>query len=486
MVFTSPLFLFVFLPLVWVGWQLVGRLRSSERVSLVYLIVASLIFYAWWHVPNLGVLGASIASNYILGRSITRGTGRTRTVLLWIGITANLTLLAVFKYYAFFTGQRMALILPLAISFFTFTQIAFLVDVSRGQVRETSFLRYVFFVVFFPHLIAGPIVRLQEIQDQLRNCLPRNLTFDEFRAGTTLILIGLAKKVLIADTLAPASEVLFSGALSGAVSAPVAWVGAFCFYLQIYFDFSGYTDIALGLARLFVIRFPENFDYPYRAVSIIDFWRRWHMTLSRFLRDYVYIPLGGSRRGEWRRYTSLMITMLVGGLWHGAGWTFVVWGGLHGIGLAVNHAMRRMFPEPRTPVLLRVIAAQAFVFFAWIFFRSADFGSAWRVLRAMPGSWTLADPGLLQMVNATNVFFQMVFRDPALNAGLTGLGVFTLLALVAATWRGGPRAMIAPAVSRWPTVDGSLRIALAVLVVVVISGRVSAGHVIQPFIYFQF
>jgi D-alanyl-lipoteichoic acid acyltransferase DltB (MBOAT superfamily) len=485
-VFTSPLFLFVFLPLAWGGWQLFARPGARERVSLAYLIAVSLIFYAWWHVPNLAVLGASIATNYLLGRSIASGSGRARMALLWTGIIANLALLAVFKYYAFFTGQRIAVILPLAISFFTFTQIAFLVDVSRGQVRETSVVRYVFFVVFFPHLIAGPIVRLQEIQGQLRNCLPRHLTFDEFRAGTTLILIGLAKKVLIADTLAPASDVLFSGAFAGAVSAPMAWVGALCFYLQIYFDFSGYTDIALGLARLFVIRFPENFDYPYSAASIIDFWRRWHITLSRFLRDYVYIPLGGSRHGEARRYASLIVTMLLGGLWHGAGWTFVAWGGLHGVGLAVNHAVRRVFPEPRTPVLLRVIAAQAFVFFAWIFFRAADFGSAWRVLQAMPGPWSLTDPGLLLMVNTTNVFFQMVFRDPAFNAGLTGLALFILLAMAAATWRGAAVAMIPQAaLGRWP-VAGPMRVALAGLVIVVIAGRVSAGHVIQPFIYFQF
>ena len=484
MVFTSPLFLFLFLPLAWGAWHLASRLTRDERASLVYLIVASLIFYAWWHVPNLAVLGGSIVSNYVLGRWIARASGRTRHVLLWSGIIGNLLLLGVFKYYAFLTGQRIPLILPLAISFFTFTQIAFLVDVSRGLVAEPSFRRYAFFVTFFPHLIAGPIVRLQEIQDQLRDCLPRNLTFEGFRAGTTLILIGLAKKVLIADTLAPAADVLFAGAHAGAVSAPMAWAGSLSFYLQIYFDFSGYTDIALGLAQIFVIRFPENFNYPYRATSMIDFWRRWHMTLSRFLRDYLYIPLGGSRLGESRRHINLMITMLLGGLWHGAGWTFVAWGGLHGFALVTNHALRRYLPNLHVPAVIGWAAVQSFVFVAWIFFRAPDFGSAWRVIRGLAGPWSAADPGLLLMVSASDSFFRMLLRNETLTAGVGGLALVITAGLIAAVWKPGPIRVAAPG-GGW-LLGGPMRVALAGLVLAIISGRVAAGHVIQPFIYFQF
>ena len=475
----------MFLPLCWGAWQVCARLTQDERASLLYLIVASLIFYAWWHVPNLAVLGGSMVSNYVLGRWIARTTGSTRNALLWFGVAGNLALLGVFKYYAFLTGQRIPLILPLAISFFTFTQIAFLVDVSRGLVAEPSFRRYAFFVTFFPHLIAGPIVRLQEIQDQLRDCLPRNLTFEGFRAGTTLILVGLGKKILIADSLAPAADVLFAGAHAGAVSAPMAWAGSLSFYLQIYFDFSGYTDIALGLARLFAIRFPENFDYPYRATSMIDFWRRWHMTLSRFLRDYLYVPLGGSRLGESRRNINLMITMLLGGLWHGAGWTFVAWGGLHGLALVINHALRRHAPELRFPAAIKWIAVQSFVFITWIFFRAPDFGSAWRVLRGLWGPWHAADPGLLMMVDVSDRFFRILLRHDAITAGVAGLAALLAAGLIAAVWKPGSIRDTAPAIGGW-LVSGPMRVALAGLVLAIISGRVAAGHVIQPFIYFQF
>jgi D-alanyl-lipoteichoic acid acyltransferase DltB (MBOAT superfamily) len=483
MVFTSPLFLFIFFPIAWAAWLLFARLSRDNRASLVTITAVSIVFYAWWHIPNLAVLGASIAGNYLLGRLLMSRDGRVRTLLLTIGVTANLALLAVFKYYTFLTGDRVALVLPLAISFFTFTQIAFLVDVSRRQVAEYSFLRYVTFVVFFPHLIAGPIVRLQEIQDQLRDCMPSRLRFDDFREGTALILAGLAKKTLIADTLAPASDVLFNAAQAGHVSAPMAWVGSFCFYLQIYFDFSGYTDIALGLARLFTIRFPENFNYPYSATSIIDFWRRWHMTLSRFLRDYVYIPLGGSRCAPWRRHVNLMITMLVGGLWHGAGWTYIAWGGLHGAGLIVNHLLRQAFPRSMTPAVIKGLVVQAFVFVAWIFFRAPDFASAWRVIEAMPGPWSASDPGLLQMAAATNALFQGMFFNAAFNAGLIGLAALLTAGLITAVWGGVP----ARAPQRWRGwVTAPMGVGLAAIVLAVLSARVAAGNVIQPFIYFQF
>ena len=485
MVFTSPLFLFIFLPAAWLLWMAGGRLTRSNRASLLLISIVSVIFYAWWHIPNLAVLGASIAGNFLLGRGVAATQGRTQRMLVAIGVIANLALLAVFKYYAFFTGQRVALILPLAISFFTFTQIAFLVDVARGEVRESSPLRYASFVLLFPHLIAGPIVRLQEIQAQLSECVPWRLRFADFRDGTVLILIGLGKKILIADTLAPAADVLFNGAQAGSVTAPAAWIGGLAFYLQIYFDFSGYTDIALGVARLFTIQFPQNFNHPYSATSIIDFWRRWHMTLSRFLRDYLYIPLGGSRGAPWRRYVNLMITMLLGGLWHGAGWTFVAWGGLHGGALAVNHLLRAYFPVSRTPAVLKFLAVQGFVFVAWIFFRASDFPSAWRVIEALRGAWSLDDPMLQQMTVTTDAFFAALSRGAWAHAGFTGLLMLMAAGLIASVW---------PLVrAQWQVIDAArvwtltpARLGLAALVLVILSARVAAGNLIQPFIYFQF
>lgn len=474
MVFTSPLFVFIFLPLAWLLWMSLGRLSSDNRASLAVLSLISFVFYAWWHLPNLAVLGGSIVINYLLGRAIARQQGGMRTALVTIGVVGNLALLSVFKYYTFFVGERIALVLPLAISFFTFTQIAFLVDVAKDEVGERDFLRYVTFVVFFPHLIAGPIVRLQEIQEQLRECVPSRFCFEDFREGTTLILFGLAKKILIADTLAPASNLLFASAQAGAVSAPMAWVGSLCFYLQIYFDFSGYTDIALGVARLFTIRFPQNFNYPYSATSIIDFWRRWHMTLSRFLRDYVYIPLGGSRGASWRRHVNLIITMLLGGLWHGAGWTFVAWGGLHGVALVINHLLRGAFPVSRVPVIVKFAVVQGFVFMAWIFFRAPDFASAWRVMAALPGAWSLSDPGLLQMQAISTGFFQGLLMSTTINTGLAGLAALIAAGFVASIWS-GRRWLVSP-----------MQVGLAVMVLAVLSARVAAGNVIQPFIYFQF
>ena len=486
MVFTSPLFLFIFMPLAWTLWFLLGRGSSSHRISLGVLTGVSIVFYAWWHIPNLAVLGGSVVTNYLLGRAIARQPGvAARRVLAGIGVVANLAVLAVFKYYAFFFGERIAVVLPLAISFFTFTQIAFLVDVAKREVNEDSVLRYATFVVFFPHLIAGPIVRLQEIQAQLKACVPSALRFEDFRDGTTLILFGLAKKILIADTLSPVSDLLFNSAHAGAVSAPMAWIGSLCFYLQIYFDFSGYTDIALGIARLFMIRFPENFNYPYSATSVIDFWRRWHMTLSRFLRDYVYIPLGGSRGAPWRRHVNLMITMLLGGLWHGAGWTFVAWGGMHGLALVVNHLWRSSFPVSRTPVVVKLLVVQGFVFVAWIFFRAPDFGSAWRVLTALPGAWHLDDPGLVQVQVIVNGFFQGLMMGRTVNAGHGGVAALLVVGFAVATWRGMSGSATPMAATRgwW---SSPMRVGLAALVLAALSARVAAGNVIQPFIYFQF
>jgi len=397
MLFNSHVFL-AFLVITLVGFYSLSRWH--REAGKTWLVAASLFFYGWWKLSYLALLLASISGNFLLAQLITRARadGRPTSGLLSLGVAANLGLIAYFKYAGFFVETANALtasgfpvpqiILPLAISFFTFQQIAYLVDASRGQAEQGKFLDYLLFVTFFPQLIAGPIVHHKEMLPQFAKVrsgdLGRNLS-----VGLTIFIIGLFKKVGIADEIAPYADVIFDAAAGG--YAPTffeAWMGALSYTLQIYFDFSGYSDMAVGLGWMFGIRLPLNFFSPYKARNMIDFWRRWHITLSRFLRDYLYISLGGNRRGPARRFLNLFLTMLLGGLWHGAGWTFVVWGALHGTYLIVNHAWRAWVP-PRpgnmgTKALSWGVTFLAVVV-AWVFFRAADFQSALLVLGGMSG-----------------------------------------------------------------------------------------------------
>jgi alginate O-acetyltransferase complex protein AlgI len=398
MLFNSFEFLFLFLPATWCVWRLFCRYRRTG-VALAWLLAASLFFYTYWNPKYLSLLSFSIAVNYIIGRGICRfrrGTQRKEApcadALLLLGIAMNLSLIGYYKYSGFFLENAGAvfgfpmpvheIFLPLGISFFTFQQIAWLVDSRRGTVRTDGFVDYALFVSFFPQLIAGPIVRAQEILPQFGTNRTFAFSWKNLCFGISLLSLGLFKKVVIADTFSPLAAAVFDG--TDVPTFVEAWGGALAYTFQIYFDFSGYSDMALGLGRLFNITLPENFDSPYTACSIVDFWRRWHMTLSAFLRDYLYIPLGGNRRGTVRRYLNLMATMLLGGLWHGAGWTFVIWGGLHGACLTLNHLWRgaRM---PRLPKPLAWMATFLAVVAGWVFFRSATCGRAFSILSGMAG-----------------------------------------------------------------------------------------------------
>lgn len=400
MLFNSHVFIFAFLPAVLAGFFIAASI-GGRQPAIILLVAASLFFYGWWNPIYLLLLGLSVLINYSLGLAIGRGFETRGEVaarpLLWLGVALNLGLIGYFKYAGFIAGNVNGLIgthldaggivLPLAISFFTFQQIAYLADVRQGQPAERDFWRYSLFVVFFPQLIAGPIVHHREMLPQF--ALERTFTprAENLAVGITIFAIGLFKKVVIADNLATVASPVFAAAEEGAPLDFIdAWRGAFAYSLQLYFDFSGYSDMAIGIARMFGIQLPLNFNAPYRATSIIDFWRRWHMTLSRFLRDYLYIPLGGSRKGPTRRYVNLMITMLLGGLWHGAGWTFVVWGGLHGLMLVVNHLWRRVFPW-RLETWWSLACARLVTFLAvtvaWIFFRAETFGGAVTVFKGM-------------------------------------------------------------------------------------------------------
>ena len=401
MLFNAPIFVLGFLPVCLAGYFLAGRLGGG-RSALIWLACASAVFYAWWDPRFVPLLAGSVAANYAIGQRILRlaGGGQVRPARRWltVGVAANLGLLGWFKYADLLLGSLapgatpLGIVLPLGISFFTFQQIMFLVDSAQGERADAGLLPYVCFVTFFPHLIAGPIVRPREILPQFmapRIAIPHA---DNLSAGLTIFLLGLAKKLVLADSFAPLADVGFNAAAHGETLTLIeAWYAVLAYALQIYFDFSGYSDMAIGLARMLNVRFPLNFDSPYQARDISDFWQRWHITLSRFLRDYLYIPLGGSRCGTMRRTGNLMATMLLGGLWHGAGWCFVLWGGLHGVYLVVHHATRRAglrMPGGRALTLLAVIVA-------WVPFRAATMDATLAMLRGMAGLNGVALPQMI-------------------------------------------------------------------------------------------
>ena len=408
MLFNSYIFIFLYLPIAFIGMFWLGR--YSHRLAALWLGLASLTFYAAWDARFVLLLLASIAFNYGAGywiglRRVTDASkepSKQAKKTLVAAISLNLILLGYFKYANFFlasAGQLIGshipaldIILPLGISFFTFTQIAFLVDVYRGIAREFNFIHYLLFVSYFPHLIAGPVLHHKQMMPQFNNHSTYRINAEHVAVGLTIFVLGLAKKVLIADNLAEYATPIFNAARDGQVLLLCeSWVGALAYTLQLYFDFSGYSDMAIGLSLMFNIRLPMNFNSPYKATSIIDFWRRWHMTLSTFLRDYLYFTLGGNRKGPTRRYLNLMATMLLGGLWHGAGWTFVIWGGLHGVYLMINHGWRELkkYWGWGDGGRLAALAAGALTFIAvvvaWVFFRAENFSSAWAMLSGMTG-----------------------------------------------------------------------------------------------------
>jgi alginate O-acetyltransferase complex protein AlgI len=399
MLFSSTIFVFAFLPITLLVFMALAR-APSRLPAVAWLAGCSVVFYAWSTLPHLAVLGGSIVGNYLFARILA---ARRTKALLVVGLGANLAVLCVFKYLDFFVhsvaavahlpAPDLALALPLAISFFTFQQIAYLVDVHGGRPPAPNFAYYALFVTFFPHLVAGPILHHADIIPQFQKTETFRFSRFNLLLGVAIFSVGLYKKVMLADGIA---LYVAPGFESVGAHPPLflAWSGALAYALQIYFDFSGYSDMAIGLGRIFGVRLPLNFHSPYKAENIVSFWRRWHMTLSRFLRDYLYVPLGGNRKGRFRRYGNLMITMLLGGLWHGAAWTFVIWGGLHGLYLVVNHVWhgvrRRAFGwDGRSSTIVgrwlgRGLTLLAVVV-AWVFFRAKDLGAALSVLHGMAG-----------------------------------------------------------------------------------------------------
>jgi D-alanyl-lipoteichoic acid acyltransferase DltB (MBOAT superfamily) len=406
MLFNSLEFVFLFLPLTLVGFFNLGA-RSQYRLALAWLLASAIFFYSWWNSANTIVLISSILFNYGIGAALTTQANRTvsKKITLFLGILVNLSVLGYFKYANFLVETTNALVntnitldkiaLPLGISFFTFQQIAYLVDSYRGETKSNySFLNYATFVTFFPHLLAGPIIHHKSIITQFADRTLYRFNSENLAIGITLFALGLFKKVVLADGVAPYANQVFTVANHPDVSLTFfeAWLGALAYTLQLYFDFSGYSDMAIGIAKMFGVQLPINFNSPYKSLNIIDFWRRWHITLSNFLRNYLYIPLGGNRKGEIRRNTNLMITMLLGGLWHGAGWSFVFWGGLHGVYLLINHQWRSfrqhilkqdLNHNKHWSRLLSGLITFIAVVIGWVFFRARDMHVAWIVLQGM-------------------------------------------------------------------------------------------------------
>jgi alginate O-acetyltransferase complex protein AlgI len=386
MLFNSFPFILVFLPPVLAGYWLLAR-REAPR--LWFLLLASIVFYGYWDWRFTPLLVGSILVNWV---AIEAFYGSRLRLILVAAIVANLLCLGAFKYLGFFAGIVEAvagapmgiarLALPLGISFFTFHHIIYLADLLAGRAPRYSFRNYALYIALFPQILAGPLVRHNEIMRQFAEPPDRDGWEMRMCRGTALFLIGLGKKLFIADALAALADPIFAKAGHGAVTVGEAWTGALAFPFQIYFDFSGYSDMAIGLALLFGFVLPVNFDRPYRAISLRDFWRRWHMTLSRFLRDYLYIPLGGNRHGLARQLAALLATMVLGGLWHGAGWTFVIWGALHGLGLVVGVLWRRM---PSLPAPVGWVLLMLFLCVTWVFFRSPSLAAAADMLGAMAG-----------------------------------------------------------------------------------------------------
>jgi alginate O-acetyltransferase complex protein AlgI len=398
LLFNAPVFILEFLPSFLAGFAIAGWL-GGPRAALSVLLTCSLVFYGWWNPLFLPLLAGSILANYALAR-LMRRSAVPRPWLI-VGLAGNLALLGWFKYAGLFvaTGsaifglphQDWRILLPLGISFFTFQQIMYLVDSYRGEAPDAGFLDYACFVAFFAHLIAGPIVRPREIIPQFAR-LSGRISRAHLANGIEIFLLGLAKKLVLADSLARFADPGFAAAASHRLSLIEAWVALLAYAAQIYFDFSGYSDMAIGLARMIGVNFPLNFKSPYQAVDISDFWRRWNITLSNFLRDYLYIPLGGNRHGEARRNANLLITMLLGGLWHGAAWRFMLWGGLHGVYLVIDHQWRKL--GWRLPRALAHALTLFAVLMAWVPFRAEGMVASLSMYRGLFGLNGIALPAM--------------------------------------------------------------------------------------------
>ena len=527
MLFNSFEFIFLFLPITLSVFFILSQNSKyvRQQIPILWLVAASLFFYGWWKPQNLPLIIISIGVNYGLGYQLgnTFYSKPKKKLILLLGVVFNLAVIGYFKY-ANFTINNLNqvigtdfnlpnIILPLAISFFTFQQIAYLVDAYKGETREYSFTKYVLFVSFFPQLIAGPIVHHKEVLPQFERPSTYRFNGRVLAIGLTVFMAGLFKKVIFADRIAEYSNLAFSAAAQGIdLTFAESWVGALGYSMQLYFDFSGYSDMAIGAAYMFGIKLPLNFNSPYKAISIIDFWRRWHITLSHFLRDYLYIPLGGNRKGEIRRYTNLIITMLLGGLWHGAGWTFIFWGGLHGIYLVINNLYRLLRQSlghdlKQDGWFLRGMGwllTFTAVVVSWVFFRADSFATATSILGSMFGVHGIQLPAFIEPYLGFMRNWGIGFLGFTINVGISqkyatfGVIILLLIAWIAPNtqqWMGNYNPTLTePVVKYRPTWLDRLWQVLAwrpnKIWTVIVAGLTSASLLcftrVSEFLYFQF
>lgn len=491
MLFNSVIFITVFLPLALLGWFLLQKLENPAWAK-AFLIGMSFWFYGYYNVSYLWILLVSLAGNYAFSFLLRRiRGGGFRRGLFVCGVLGNLGLLFYFKYFNFFidncnfllhTDIRLEKIaLPLGISFFTFQQMSFLIERYRGNAPHYPLLDYVFFVSFFPQLIAGPIVLHSELVPQLQGRQNRRFSPEGFYDGATLFILGLAKKVLLADSLAMLVNAEYDNIAM--LDTPTAWIVIVWYMMELYFDFSGYCDMARGIAAMFGFRLPENFDSPFKAASVREFWRRWHMTLSRFLSQYVYLPLGGNRKGKRRQILNLLAVFLVSGLWHGANWSFVVWGGLNGAYQVAGEVLRplreglcRLLRIRREGAVWRWVR-RAFTFclvdFSWLFFRASTFSQARAMLARVAGDFRPA--GL-----AGGALFELGLDRPNVWLALAAVGVLAAADLLQERW--GP---LRPRLTR-QVLPVRWAVYLAGVLAVLVFGIYGPGYDARAFTYFQF
>ena len=501
MLFTTATFLCLFLPIVLAGFFAIARF--SHFGAALWLFLASVFFYGYWMPEFTALLLASVTGNFVVGRKIStlaNAAGKSESVYakrwLVLGIALNLALLAYFKYANFFIDNLNAalgsnwdigrLLLPIGISFFTFTQIAYLADTWRKRVSEYRFVHYGLFVTYFPHLIAGPVLHHAQMMPQFKDEATYRFNIGNFTAGLAVFVLGMCKKVIFADGISPYADVIFKAAdAGGSPDFQEAWIGAIAYTLQLYFDFSGYSDMAIGLSWMFNVRLPFNFNSPYQATSISDFWRRWHMSLSQFLRDYLYIALGGNRKGPGWRYVNLMVTMVLGGLWHGASWSFVLWGFLHGLYLGVNHGFRALCDRPlitrldasRLYSVLSWMLTMLCVVIAWVLFRAETLQGAGRMLHSM--IW----PDFTVTVSSPSHVHVLLWNAGlSLQAGWLWCGVLSAVAyLLPNSNRIGDRLQAQKARAAMAIISGASFAAVAFLLFVN-----SLRDSVSAFIYFNF
>ena len=516
MLFNSYSFVFEFLPITLILFLVFAY--KSHKLALWWLVFASLLFYAYWNPSYLVLLLISIGFNFSIGKKISvvnQDNPQYAKYLLIFGLIINTTLLVYYKYLGFvidnfneLTGynfQNPHIILPLGISFFTFTQIAFLVDTYKKSAKEFNISHYALFVTYFPHLIAGPILHHKEMMPQFANPTIYKLNWNNLAIGFSIFFTGLFKKLLLADDIANYVKPVFDEVASGQpVSLLDAWGGALAYSFQLYFDFSGYSDMAIGLSLLFGIKLPLNFASPYKATSIIDFWRNWHMTLSRFLRDYIYIPLGGNRNGYVRRYLNLLITMVLGGAWHGANWTFILWGGLHGIYLLINHLWRdsnlKLLMSEKVPPLISdklcLLITFGAVVVGWAIFRAENVMAAKLMLEGMfgmngikiPIKWSGYFGQMKEYLVTQGVKFENTNTFNAGKLPLRLLICFVIIWCVPNTQeffsRYKPALTMTESNKKWWQWQPSY-IWLIIISIIATSGILSLGQ-LSEFIYFQF